>query len=80
MDKPLLYSKTVIGFLTCIAAYAIQTALPELGVVVPHWLSGDAISVTSVLQWVGAAIGVIGARQAAGKIIVATQAEVPPAQ
>lgn len=73
MDKPLKYSKTVIGFLIAIVLHAAQVALPELGIAVPGWLSGGNISVLSVLQWIATALGVIGARAAIGQAITASK-------
>ena len=75
IDKSLKYSKTVVGFLTAMALHIIQVSLPELGVQAPGWLSGNSLSVLSVLQWIAGAIGIIGARQAIGQAIAANKTE-----
>ena len=69
LDKSLLYSKTVLGLLTVIVAHVIQVSLPDLGIAAPAWLAGGGLSVLSGLQWIGAAISGIGARQAIGQAI-----------
>lgn len=74
-DKPLLYSKTVLGLLTVITAHVVQVALPDLGIAAPAWLAGGGLSVLSGLQWAGAALAGIGARMAIGQAINAAAAK-----
>lgn len=69
LDKSLLYSKTILGLLTVIVAHVVQVSLPDLGIAAPGWLTGPGLSVLSALQWIGAAVSGIGARQAIGVAI-----------